>query len=63
MTVPDPDHSLDEDRHITIGVSDRGRLLIVAHTDHGDGVRLISARELTRKEKQVYEREIRNRQI
>jgi len=54
-TVPDPDHSLDEDRSITVGLSHRGRLLMVAHTERGDRVRLISARELTRTERAQYE--------
>jgi uncharacterized protein len=55
MTVPDPDHSLDEDRSITVGLSHRGRLLIVAHTERGDRIRIISARELTRTERAQYE--------
>src|SRR5262245_44768884 len=55
MTVPDPDHSLDEDRSITVGLSHRGRLLIVAHTERGDRIRIISARELTRTEIAQYE--------
>jgi uncharacterized DUF497 family protein len=55
MTVPDPDHSLDEDRSITVGLSHRDRLLIVAHTERGDRIRIISARELTRTERAQYE--------
>jgi len=55
MTVPDPDHSLDEDRSITVGLSHRSRLLIVAHTERGDRIRIISARELTRIERAQYE--------
>jgi uncharacterized DUF497 family protein len=35
ITVPDPDHSNDEDRYITIGWSDRRRLLVISHTDRG----------------------------
>ena len=54
-TVPDPDHSLDEDRSITVGLSYRDRLLIVAHTERGDRIRIISARELTRTERAQYE--------
>jgi uncharacterized DUF497 family protein len=54
-TVPDPDHSLNEDRSITIGLSYRGRLLMVAHTERGDRIRIISARELTRTERAQYE--------
>jgi uncharacterized protein len=54
-TVPDPDHSLDEDRSITVGLSHRGRLLMVAHTERGDRIRIISARELTWTERAQYE--------
>jgi uncharacterized DUF497 family protein len=54
-TVSDPDHSHNEDRSITIGLSHRGRLLMVAHTERGDRLRIISARALTRKERTQYE--------
>jgi uncharacterized protein len=54
-TFDDPDHSVEEQRFVIIGVSRRDRLLIVAHTDNGDTVRLISAREPTRGEREFYE--------
>ena len=54
-TVPDPDHSLEEDRYIIVGTSYRGRMLMVAHTEEGDHIRIISARELTRRERRQYE--------
>ena len=44
-----------------IGSSGTGRFLIVAHTDRGDRTRIISARELTRKERKAYEKEIQRR--
>jgi hypothetical protein len=56
ITVPDPDHSDDEDRYITIGWSHRGRLLMIAHTDRGEIIRIISARELTKTERKEYEK-------
>ena len=56
-TVPDPDHSLAEDRYITVGMSSRGRLVMVAHTERGERLRIISARELTRAERKAYEEE------
>lgn len=59
ITVTDPDHSVDEDRYITVGMSYRLRLLIVAHAERGDRIRIISARELTRAEREAYEQEIR----
>lgn len=55
LTAPDPDHSEDEDRSITVGKSVRGRLLLVAHTERGERIRIISARELTRTEREDYE--------
>jgi hypothetical protein len=57
ITVPDPDHSKDEERYITIGWSNQRRLLMVSHTDRGDRIRIISARELTKTERKVYEEE------
>jgi uncharacterized protein len=57
ITYSDPDHSIDEHRFITIGESSRGRLLMIAHTDRGDNIRIISAREVTRQERQFYEKE------
>jgi len=57
ITVPDPDHSDDENRYITIGWSNRRRLLIVSHTDRDDKIRIISARELTPRERKTYEEE------
>ena len=55
MTFHDPDHSLDEDRYVTIGHSDSGQLLMVAHTDRDDNIRIISARRATRRERESYE--------
>ncbi len=57
ITIPDPDHSMNEDRYITIGWSNRRRLLMVAHTERGDRIRIISARELTPSERKAYEKE------
>ena len=51
----DPDHSLDEHRYIIIGESHQGRLLIVSYTERDDVIRLISAREVTRSERETYE--------
>ena len=54
-TFPDPDHSIGESRYITIGMSGFGKLLVVAHTDRGEKVRIISARQATRQERRFYE--------
>jgi uncharacterized DUF497 family protein len=54
-TFDDPDHSVEEQRFVIIVMSERGKMLIVAHTDDGEVVRLISAREPTRGEREFYE--------
>ena len=54
-TYPDPEHSLEEERFIIIGESEQGRIIVVAHTDDGETVRLISAREATSGERTSYE--------
>ena len=55
ITYYDPDHSIREHRFITIGMSRSGRVLMVAHTDRGNNVRIISARKTTRRERKYYE--------
>jgi uncharacterized DUF497 family protein len=54
-TGDDPDHSLDEVRFVTFGLSSAGRLLVVAHAQRGDAIRIISARKATRAERKLYE--------
>lgn len=44
ITIPDPDHSEDEERWVTMGLSNRHRLLVVVHTEQEESIRLISAR-------------------
>lgn len=55
LTFWDPGHSEEEDREITIGRSARRRVLFVAHAAREGGVRIISARRATRREKKQYE--------
>ncbi len=54
ITMPDPDHSIDEDRLITIGKSDKKRVLVVVYTERRKKIRLISARKATRAERKKY---------
>ncbi|MCD5397453.1 BrnT family toxin [candidate division NPL-UPA2 bacterium] len=54
-TFPDPDHSVSEERYITVGMSEIGKILIISHTDRRDRIRLISARKATRRERKYYE--------
>ena len=55
LTYPDPDHSASEQRFVTVGTSIKNRILIVAHTDRKDSVRIISVRKATRRERKYYE--------
>ena len=55
LTGYDPDHSDEEDRYITMGTSLEGRLLVRSHTDRDNRVRIISAREASRRERKDYE--------
>ncbi len=55
-TFNDPDHSAEERRFIIVGVSKKGRILVVAHTDDGEVIRIISAREPTHGEREFYEK-------
>jgi len=55
ITFRDPDHSIEEFRFLTIGLGSTGRILMLAHTDRGEAVRLISARPATRSERRFYE--------
>ncbi len=57
VTVPDPDHSVGEERFVLVGRSARSRLLVVVHTQDGLTVRLISARRANRREHHAYEEE------
>jgi uncharacterized DUF497 family protein len=57
ITIQDPDHSVSEERFLLMGVSDGRRLLVVAHIDHDDLIRIISARPATRRERKTYEEE------
>jgi len=54
-TFPDHSHSVEEHRFVTIGISERGRLLVVAHSEDDDTTRIISARRATRREREFYE--------
>jgi len=55
ITIPDPDHSDDEERYVTMGFSNRHRLLVVVHTEGNETIRIISARRADRLERRKYE--------
>ena len=55
VTIPDPDHSEDEQRFLSMGTSIAGRLLVVAYTERAGRTRIISARETSAQERRHYE--------
>lgn len=58
LTISDPDHSLREERYITVGKAFTGKLLVVVHTERGNNIRIISARPASRRERKFYEKVI-----
>ena len=56
ITFEDPDHSMDEERQMTFGLSLQKRLIVVSHTERKERTRIISARLMDRKEKVIYEK-------
>ena len=55
LIFADPDHSPEEHRFIIMGESKQGHLLVVGYTERGDAIRIINAREATRRERRIYE--------
>ena len=55
LSGPDPDHSSTESRFVTFAYSRLGQLLAISHTYRPGGIRLISARRVTRAERKLYE--------
>ena len=58
VTLPDPDHSQQEQRYLLLGRSSSARPLILSHGEEGARVRIISARTMTPKERRTYERSL-----
>jgi uncharacterized DUF497 family protein len=48
-------HSIHEDRYFVLGKTDGGRLLFIVYTLRGKKIRIISARDMKRKERKIYE--------
>ena len=57
ITVPDPDRSQGEARFVLVGLTYLGRLVVVAHAEVEDSIRIISARSATGAERKIYEEE------
>lgn len=54
-TIPDHDHSIEENRFIDIGMSDKNHLLVVVYTEREGRIRIISAPKATTAERKIYE--------
>ena len=63
ITFYDDAHSKHEQRFLTLGMSDLGRVLVISHTLVGEKVRLISARKATRHERELYEKENKGKRL
>lgn len=55
LTIFDPDHSVTEDRFVSVGLAASGRLLVVGYTERGSRIRIIFARRATVPERHDYE--------
>ncbi|MGC2238162.1 MAG: BrnT family toxin [Pyrinomonadaceae bacterium] len=57
ITIPAPDHSLEENRFIDIGMSDKNRILVIVYTEREERIRIISVRKATKTEQKLYEQD------
>lgn len=55
ITIPDPNHSADEQRYLDLGSSDKGHVLVVVYTERGSNIRIISCRKATSSERKLYD--------
>ena len=53
FTIPDPDHSIEEERLVLLGFGS-GKLLVVSFTERGDAIRIISCRKANTRERRLY---------
>ncbi len=56
ITIDDPDHSVVEERYLDIGLSSKGRMLVVWYTERNDNIRIIGCRKTIRSERRMYEK-------
>ena len=61
ITIPDPEHSIGEERWVVLGLSNMGNLLVVPHTERGDRTRIISAWEASNRQRRQYEKNKRSK--
>lgn len=51
---PDPAHSTAEPRYYVLGQTNTGRMLFIAFTVQNKRIRVISARDMSQKERKIY---------
>lgn len=57
ITINDDEHSVEEDRFVTMGRSDEGRLVVVCHCDREQRIRIFSSRTAEHYEQRQYEQQ------
>ncbi len=55
ITIYDNEHSSNEERYVDIGLSLKGRLIVVSYTERKENIRIISSRKAIKKEQKIYE--------
>ena len=55
LTFPDHEHSIQEERYLIIGLSSKNRILVISHIYRDESIRIISARQATKREQKFYE--------
>ena len=55
ITIPDSQHFIGEHRYIDIGLSLKGRILVVVYTERKANIRIISCRRAAKPERRIYE--------
>ena len=55
ITFPDVDHSIQEERYLIVGLSNKNRILVISHVYRNEIIRIISARQATKREQKFYE--------
>ncbi|RLA16630.1 MAG: BrnT family toxin [Gammaproteobacteria bacterium] len=57
VTFPDLEHSIQEERYLIIGLSSKNKILVISHVYRNESIRIISARQATKREQKFYESE------
>ena len=55
LTLPDIGSSETEERYVNIGLSAKGRVLVLIHTERQGKIRIITCRKATASERRYYE--------